>query len=287
MHAPPGLRRWLRMVDTRLEMAPRKLPTVTVSGLVAVLCIIVLLSAAARLTDLATAPAGSGLSAVDASHLAALQTLFEWEISAAAYHDARTHIIAISERLRSHRVLSFAHVVGGMVVLLLGGLQFAPGLRRRLPMLHRWSGRTLLVAAAITGISGLYFGVGVPYAGVAEALPTLVFGALFLLFVALAYRAARCGEYARHREWMIRMFSLAAGVGTIRLVGLGLVSAGVDLRELIGWSFAIGWITSLVAAELWIRHTRVRPHIDLPIGTPIGEAVRGGRWSSFEPRQTP
>jgi uncharacterized membrane protein len=254
-------------------MSPQRLPTVVVSSLVAVLCIVVLLSAAARLYDLATAPAGSGLSAVDGSHLAALQALFDWEVTAAGYHDARTHIIAISERFRSHRVASLAHVTGGVVVLLLGGLQFAHGLRRRVPMLHRWSGRTLLVAAAITGVSGLYFGVGVPYAGVAEALPTLLFGTLFLLFVVRAYRAARCGEYARHREWMIRMFSLAAGVGTIRLVGLGLVSAGVGLRELIGWSFAIGWVTSLVAAEWWIRHTRVTPDIDSPIGMPARKAV--------------
>lgn len=254
-------------------MSPQKLPTVFVSSLVTVLCIVVLLSAAARLRDLATAPAGSGLSAVDASHLAALQALFDWEVTAAAYHDARTHIIAVSERFRSHRVASLAHVTGGVVVLLLGGLQFAQGLRRRAPMLHRWSGRTLLVAAAITGVSGLYLGVGVPYAGVAEALPTLLFGTLFLLFVVRAYRAARCGEYARHREWMIRMFSLAAGVGTIRLVGLGLISAGVGLRELIGWSFAIGWVTSLAAAEWWIRHTRVTPDIDSPIGMPARKVM--------------
>ena len=254
-------------------MPLQRLPTVVVSSLVAVLCIVVLLSATARLHDLATAPAGSGLSAVDGSHLAALRALFGWEVTAAAYHDARTHIIASSERLRSHRAASLAHVTGGVVVLLLGGLQFAHGVRRRLPMLHRWSGRTLLVAAVITGASGLYLGVAVPYAGVAEAFPTSLFGMLFLLFGVRAYRAARCGEYARHREWMIRMFSLAAGVGTIRLVGLGLVSAGVGLREIIGWSFAIGWVTSLVAAEWWIRHTRFTPDIDSPIGMPARKAV--------------
>jgi uncharacterized membrane protein len=250
-------------------MSPQRVPTVVVSSLVAALCLVVLLSAAARLHDLATAPAGSGLSSVDGSHLAALQALFEWEVSGAAYHDARSHIIAVSERFRSHRAASLAHVTGGVVVLLLGGLQFVHGLRRRVPTLHRWSGRTLLVAAAITGVSGLYFGVGIPYAGIAEALPTLLFGTLFLMCLVRAYRAARRGEYSRHREWMIRMFSLAAGVGAIRLVGLGLVSAGVGLRELIGWSFAIGWLTSLVAAEWWIRYSRATPHIESPRGTPV------------------
>jgi hypothetical protein len=139
--------------------------------------------------------------------------------------------------------------------------------------LHRWSGRTFLVAAAITGISGLYLGVAVPYAGIAEALPTLVFGTLFILFLVRAYRAARCGQYLRHREWMIRMFSLAAGVGTIRVVGLGLLSTGMDLRELIGWSFALGWVTSLLAAEWWIRRTRSALDVELLIGTPVLNAA--------------
>ena len=238
-------------------MSSRRFTAIAIRSLTLVLCVMVVLSAAARLNDLVTAPAGSGLSAVDGTHLAALQALFDWDHTGAEYKDARIHIIAISERFRSHRVASFAHVGGGVVVLVLGGLQFVNGLRRRIPRLHRWSGRTLLVAAAITGVSGLYLGVGIPYAGVGEALPTLLFGTLFLLFLVRAYQAARRRQYLRHREWMIRMFSLAAGVGTIRIVGLVLVSAGMGLRELVGWSFAVGWVASLLIAEWWIRHTRL------------------------------
>lgn len=267
----------LRLSATRLGstsyMSPQRFLAIVVCSLTVALCIVVLLSAAARLNDLLTVQAGAGLSAVDSTHLAALQALFDWDATAAAYEDARTHITAISERFRTHRVVSLAHVGGGVVVLLLGGLQFVHRLRRRLPRLHRWSGRTLLVATAITGISGLYLGVSVPYAGLAEALPTLLFGTLFLLFVVRAYQAARCGEYPRHREWMIRMFSLAAGVGTIRLVGFGLVSAGMGLRELIGWSFALGWVISLLVAEWWIHQTRATLDIEFLIGFPARNAV--------------
>lgn len=254
-------------------MSPRKFEAFAICGLTVALCIVVLLSAAARLNDLITAPAGSGLSAVDRTHLAALQALFGWDTTAAAYGDALTHIVAISERFRSHRAVSLAHVGGGVVVLVLGGLQFVHRLRHRMPTLHRWSGRTLLVAAAITGVSGLYLGVAVPYAGISEALPTLVFGTLFLLFLVRAYRAARGGQYLRHREWMIRMFSLAVGVGTIRVVGLGLVSGGMDLRELIGWSFALGWVTSLLAAEWWIRRTRSALDAEFLLGMPAPSAA--------------
>lgn len=136
----------------------------------------------------------------------------------------------------------------------------------------------MLVAAAITGVSGLYLGVGIPYAGAAEALPTLLFGMLFFVFVVRAYRAARCGQYGQHREWMIRMFSLAAGVGTIRLAGLVLVSAGMGMRELIGWAFTLGWVTSLMAAEWWIHRTRTT--LQAPAGADLqgrSEAPHGAR----------
>jgi len=113
------------------------------------------------------------------------------------------------------------------------------------------------MAAVPVGLTGLFFGGLIPYAGLSEAIPSVVFGLLFLYAAARAFLAIRRRDIARHREWMLRMFSLALGVGTIRLVGVALMSGlDMDLRDLIGPSFWIGWIATLGAAEWWIRCTR-------------------------------
>ncbi len=112
-----------------------------------------------------------------------------------------------------------------------------------------------------------------PYAGWPEAVPTALFGLLFLLFVARAYQTARRRAFSEHREWVIRLVALAVGVGTIRLVGLGLVGLGMGLREEIGWSFAIGWTISLLIAEWWIRVTRGKVQMPVSHASPSGRVA--------------
>jgi len=220
------------------------------------LCAIVLLAAVARASDVLTVELGSGLSAGDARQLASLSALFRWDSSTDKYREAAIHVVDMSEHFRAHSLSTLVHVGAGGLLLCLGPLQFVGELRRRQPGLHRWSGRLTLIAAAAVGLTGLYLGVLVPYAGVTEAVPTALFGSLFLVFALLAYLAVRRKDYMRHREWMLRMIALAVGVGTIRLVGLGLVALGMGLRELIGPSFTIGWVITLLTAEWWIRRNR-------------------------------
>jgi hypothetical protein len=78
--------------------------------------------------------------------------------------------------------------------------------------------------------------------------------------VAKGYLAIRHREIARHREWMIRVFALAIAISTVRIVAglldIALAPVGVSPRTLFVISLWTGWIVTITAAELWIRHSR-------------------------------
>ena len=57
-------------------------------------------------------------------------------------------------------------------------------------------------------------------------------------------------EVRQHREWMIRTFSLAMGVATVRVFLILLQSLmGLSQKESFGASFWLGFSVNLVVAE--------------------------------------
>lgn len=160
-------------------------------------------------------------------------------------------------RFADHPVITFVHIVPGALFLTFAPFQFSVRVRTRYLRFHRWSGRLLVLSAIVSGSSG--FVVGLPsYGGAAESSARVVFGALLLITVVRAFVAIRLGDVSRHREWMIRAFSIAIGISTIRIVTLILtaIAGRSTFQEFFGVSFWIGWVLTLVAAELWIRYTR-------------------------------
>jgi uncharacterized membrane protein len=179
-------------------------------------------------------------------------------------------------RFAAHPRVTLTHVAAGGVFLFLGPLQFSSSIRRRYPALHRWCGRLLMLLAVLTGVSGLYFGLFVPFSGRAEATVIALVGVLLLGSIARAYVAIRRYEVERHREWMIRAFALGVGISTVRLVAavldVALTPYGITPERLFVLSLWIGWLLTVVAAELWIRHTR---RSVLPGQVPTRRALSG------------
>ena len=162
----------------------------------------------------------------------------------------------------AHPRLTLLHVVPGGLFLALAPLQFSSRLRDRHRQLHRWSGRVLVLAAVLSVLPGLFFGLLMPFGGGTEAIAIAVFGGLFLAAIGRAVVAIRTGQVALHREWMIRAFAIAIGISTVRVAGavfdLALTPLGVNPRDVFVMSVWTGWITTLGAAELWIAYTRPR-----------------------------
>ena len=168
----------------------------------------------------------------------------------------------------AYPVLTFLHVLLGGIFLTLAPSQFSSRIRKRYVRFHRWSGRVLVLTALPIGLSGLLLAALFPYGGPAAASAAFAAGALFLVALIRAFVAIRRRDVARHREWMIRMFSVGLGIATVRVVGLLLFAiTGARFQDIAGLSFWVGWVSTFAAAELWIRHTR--PRVVPVVGTPI------------------
>lgn len=105
------------------------------------------------------------------------------------------------------------------VVMLGGVVQLVPGLRRRWPVFHRWTGRVYLAAVVIVSAGGLILNatrapIGTPAQNVATRINAL----LILGFAAMALHRAREGRIDLHRRWALRLFLAASGVWFIRLM---------------------------------------------------------------------
>ena len=167
-------------------------------------------------------------------------------------------------RFADHPILTVLHILPGGIILVLAPLQFSSRIRSRHIRFHRWSGRFLVAAGLVAGVSALFFGLRVPFGGFGERSATAVFGGLFLFAVVRAFVAIRRHDVECHREWMIRAFAIAAGTATVRLVGpvwdIALTPAGYRAPAIFALSLWSGWGFTAAVAELWIRHTRRQGH---------------------------
>jgi uncharacterized membrane protein len=142
------------------------------------------------------------------------------------------------------------HVGGAVAALLLGSLQFLPGLRRIAA--HRWIGRTYVLGCLVGGTAGLVLAPGSSAGPIASA----GFGSLAVIWIAvnlLGWRAAMQGRFDAHRRWMIRSWALTLAAVTLRLYLPLVMALGLPF---LPWYRAVAflcWVPNLVVAELWLR----------------------------------
>lgn len=159
----------------------------------------------------------------------------------------------------SRPVLTFLHIVPGFLFMVLGPLQFVPGIRSRYLNVHRWFGRIYLVAAVVAGLTALLMGFLIAFGGPNETVAVTFFSVIFLYSLGRAFLHIRRREVAAHREWMIRAFAVGLGVATMRpVVALFFAFTDLGLREVLGIAFWLALGLHLLVAEVWINHTRAR-----------------------------
>lgn len=147
------------------------------------------------------------------------------------------------------------HVAGAVTALLLGSLQFLPGLRK--VAVHRWIGRTYVLGCLVGGAAGLILAFGSSAGPIASA----GFGSLAVLWIAvnlLGWRAALDRRFADHRRWMIRSWALTLAAVTLRLY---LPTVQILDLPFLPWYRAIAWLAwvpNLLVAELWLRRAGTR-----------------------------
>jgi uncharacterized membrane protein len=170
-------------------------------------------------------------------------------------------------------IQNMLHRLGGTLYMVMGVLQFSKSFRARRPKVHRWVGRAFILLSFTAAISGSTMAYTHGMAGTVELVPSVVFGALMILFTVKAYLSARNREFAQHREWMIRSFSVGLGVATIRVLYMvGVMTTSLTPIQLIGVTFWSGWLLTLAVGEWWIRQTRPvrQPGVEAQPVAPLG-----------------
>jgi uncharacterized membrane protein len=159
-----------------------------------------------------------------------------------------------------HHALTRWHILTGALFLFLAPFQLARRARARYPTIHRWTGRVALVSGCVAAITGLYFGVVMPIAGVAESTIITLVSSLFLFSVIRAFRAIRRGDTVTHREWMLRAVGVMVAVPATRVVGTGfaiaLLPTGIATPTLLAIDIWVTWIVVIGVTEWWILSGR-------------------------------
>ena len=156
-------------------------------------------------------------------------------------------------RYAQYPILAYAHILPGVVYLVLAPFQVSRRFRNRHLDLHRKMGRIVVSVGILSGVMGVIFGFFFSFGGFAEASASVVFGTWFTLALALAYSYIRAGDTVRHRRWMIRAFAIGLGVGTIRIwVGLFQGFGLLDEVTSFGVAFWLSWTLHVIAAEIWL-----------------------------------
>jgi uncharacterized membrane protein len=157
--------------------------------------------------------------------------------------------------------LTRGHVIAGLVLLLLIPVQLSARVRSRFPVVHRWLGRALMVIGIAVGLSG-YAMVAIPIGGWLEVSAIVVYATAFLAALVIAWRSIRRGDVGRHREWMLRMIAIGLGIATTRpVVGAFFATSrltGLTPSQFFGAAFWIGFTSTTLAGEWYVRRTRQR-----------------------------
>src|ERR687898_3257992 len=146
------------------------------------------------------------------------------------------------------------HVVLGGVYLALAPFQFVRRIRSRYLSYHRWIGRTLVAIGLVVGGTALFMGLVIPFSGWPERVVIGLFGGLFLVALVRGFVYVRAGQVNLHREWMIRAFSIALSIATMRLIfipAMIIVSAPTDaqIAALSVMSFTVAFVAHDSVAE--------------------------------------
>ena len=111
-----------------------------------------------------------------------------------------------------------SHALAAGIIALGGALQLVPQIRSRFPSFHRWNGRVFLLTVVALSLSGFYL-VWIRSAKPAwpGSIALSLNGVLILAFAAAAWRAVRRRDFARHREWAMRLYLVSNGQWFIRI----------------------------------------------------------------------
>ena len=153
---------------------------------------------------------------------------------------------------------SFGHMAAGGVALAVGALQFSTRLRVRRPVVHRRLGMTYVAMVVVGGVSALLLAPS-STGGVTAHFGFGILAVLWVTSAVVALVRVRAGDYAGHREWMIRSYALCLAAVTLRVYLPVSAISGIPFPEAypaISW---LCWVPNLVVAEWFLVRSSIAP----------------------------
>ena len=150
------------------------------------------------------------------------------------------------------------HIVGGPVALALVPFQLSARLRGASLRRHRWLGYGYVLAVLVGAVAALALlprFQGSAFAGVGFAMLAI----LWVGFTLRAVLAARAGDLAAHRRWMLRSVALTLAAVSLRLVMAPLMAAGWSLTETYDLTAWGSWLVNLALLEAVEYRRRTHP----------------------------
>ena len=157
--------------------------------------------------------------------------------------------------LLARPIVAPIHFIFGGIAIVVGALQVNRWLRTRFVSLHRWLGRSYVIAVAIGGVAGIALALSTS-AGLVAAAGFGLLGVLWLVTTLMGYRSIRQRDTSAHRRWMIRSYALTLAAVTLRVY--------MPLADVLGLSMAVAypviswlaWVPNLSIAEWVVRPER-------------------------------
>lgn len=108
------------------------------------------------------------------------------------------------------------HILTAAVALVVGPLQFSTTLRRRSMTLHRWLGRSYIIAVLVASAIALYIGIAFEVPENRWLMGSMA--GLWLVVTLFGWLAARHRDVNQHRLWIIRSYALTFTFVTTRFI---------------------------------------------------------------------
>lgn len=167
---------------------------------------------------------------------------------------------------QGHFILTFAHMVGGTAMLVLGALNLYLAARKDHFALHRWIGKSYLLFGAFGALIAIVITLSPAHKAAGGPLLTntsvslLMLASAWLSFAALGFRAARNRRFASHADWMVRSYILVWSFVFCRIA-----SRVSNIDELgNGQAFIwLSWVGPLIICEILLQWSqgekKIRP----------------------------
>jgi hypothetical protein len=169
-------------------------------------------------------------------------------------HSAPPQLAMLDKMFASHAALTLAHIIPALAFVLI-----APFFVFRKSNETAWPERVLLPLGLVIGATA-YAMSSYSVGGWVERSAVLLFNTLFLFSLFRAYLYMKGGESPLKRRWLIRAIAILLGIAVTRPV-MGIFFATSPLTHLqphqfFGIAFWIGFSTSTLIGEVWLRRTR-------------------------------